>query len=423
MKVHILTIGDEILIGQIVDTNAAWMSRQLNLRGAQVIGKSSVGDDFTGIQKALKKAISEADVVLITGGLGPTKDDITKKALADFFGVEQVFHEATWERIQKLFKRWGRGTTPAHRDQCFMPANAELLHNKMGTAPGMWFEHQEKIAVSMPGVPYEMEYLMEHEVLPRLVAHFPGSPIAHRTIQTVGEGESRLAARIEDFEEQLPQHIKLAYLPNLGKVRLRLTGTGSDQEALELEIEKKALELEALIPDLVFGREDDQLEAVIGRMLLANHLTLGTAESCTGGLIAHRITTIPGSSAYFMGSVVSYSNEMKQHLLGVRPETLEDHGAVSEQTVQEMVKGAVKRLGVDIAVAVSGIAGPGGGTPEKPVGTVWIAVGNSNTIKTEKWQIGTDRMKNIEYSAVQALNLVRRFVGGALPECTGQVGV
>jgi nicotinamide-nucleotide amidase len=410
MKVHILTIGDEILIGQIVDTNSAWMSRRLNLQGAQVSGKSSVGDDLEDIQEALRNALAKADAVLITGGLGPTKDDITKKALADFFGVDLVFHEATWERIQKLFEKWGRSTTPAHRQQCFMPANAQLLHNKMGTAPGMWFEHEGKVVVSMPGIPYEMEYLMQHEALPRLAAHFPGRPIAHRTILTVGEGESRIAARIEAFEEQLPPGFKLAYLPNLGKVRLRLTGVGADQEALERELDRKAGELEALIPELVFGRGEEQLEAVIGRMLRERKLTLGTAESCTGGLIAHRITTIPGSSDYFMGGVVSYSNDLKQRLLGVRIETLEQHGAVSEETVREMVAGGLELMGVDIVVAVSGIAGPGGGTPDKPVGTVWMAAGTKEGIKTEKWQIGKDRLKNIEYSAVQALNLVRRLL-------------
>lgn len=410
MKVHILTIGDEILIGQIVDTNAAWMSRRLNLQGAQVSGKSSVGDDLEDIQEGLRNALAKADAVLITGGLGPTKDDITKKALADFFGVDLIFHEGTWERIQKLFEKWGRSTTPAHRQQCFMPANAHLLHNKMGTAPGMWFEHEGKVVVSMPGIPYEMEYLMQYEVLPRLAAHFPGRPIAHRTILTVGEGESRIAARIEAFEEQLPPGFKLAYLPNLGKVRLRLTGTGADQEALERELDSKAQELEALIPELVFGRGEEQLEAVIGRMLRERNLTLGTAESCTGGLIAHRITTIPGSSDYFAGSVVSYSNDLKQRLLGVKAATLERHGAVSEETVREMVSGGLEILGVDVVVAVSGIAGPGGGTSDKPVGTVWMAAGTKETIKTEKWQIGKDRLKNIEYSAVQALNLVRRLL-------------
>lgn len=410
MKVHILTIGDEILIGQITDTNAAWMARQLNLQGAQLAGKSSVGDDDDDIQRALGQALERADAVLITGGLGPTKDDITIKALADFFGVDLVFSEPTWERIQRLFESWGRSTTPAHRQQCFMPANAQLLHNKMGTAPGMWFEHGEKVVVSMPGIPYEMEYLMEHEVLPRLARHFPGRPIAHRTLLTVGEGESRIAARIEAFEDELPPHIKLAYLPNLGKVRLRLTGVGSNQAELEKELDQKAKELEALIPELVFGYEKEQLEAVIGSLLLERNLTLGTAESCTGGHLAHRITSVPGSSAYFIGSVVSYSNELKQRLLGVKPETLEQYGAVSEETVREMVAGALRLLDVDIAIAISGIAGPGGGTPEKPVGTVWMAIGDQDRLQTEKWQIGKDRLKNIEYSTVQALNLIRRFV-------------
>lgn len=410
MKVHILTIGDEILIGQIIDTNSSWMAKELNLIGAQVVGKSSVSDQFDDIQSGLETALNKADAVLITGGLGPTKDDITKKALADFLGVEMQFHEPTWTRIQQLFQRWGRSTTPAHREQCFMPAKADLLHNKMGTAPGMWFEREGKVVVSMPGVPYEMKYLMTHEVLKRLQARFPGRPIAHRTILTVGEGESRIAARIEAFEQSLPPHIKLAFLPNLGQVRLRLSGVGSDQVRLEVELDEKARELVSLIPELVFGYEDDQLEAVIGRSLQERSLTLSTAESCTGGFLAHRITSIPGSSAYFQGGVVAYANEIKQNLLGVSADTLEKYGAVSEETVREMVAGAIKTLQTDIAVATSGVAGPGGGTAEKPVGTVWMAVGNSEKIETRKWQIGKDRLKNIEYSSVQALDMIRKFV-------------
>lgn len=410
MKVHILTIGDEILIGQIIDTNSSWMAKELNLIGAQVIGKSSASDQFDDIQSGLETALNKADAVLITGGLGPTKDDITKKALADFFGVEMQFHEPTWTRIQQLFQRWGRRTTPAHREQCFMPAKADLLHNKMGTAPGMWFEREGKVVVSMPGVPYEMKYLMTHEVLKRLQARFPGRPIAHRTILTVGEGESRIAARIEAFEQSLPPHIKLAFLPNLGQVRLRLSGVGSDQTRLEAELDEKTRELVSLIPELVFGYEDDQLEAVIGRSLQERSLTLSTAESCTGGFLAHRITSIPGSSAYFQGGVVAYANEIKQNLLGVSADTLEKYGAVSEETVREMAAGAIKTLQTDIAVATSGVAGPGGGTVEKPVGTVWMAVGNSEKIETRKWQIGKDRLKNIEYSSVQALDMIRNFV-------------
>lgn len=410
MHVHILTIGDEILIGQIIDTNSAWMGRQLNLTGAQIDKIITVGDEFEDMIRELDRSCQEADIVLITGGLGPTKDDITKKALAHFMGVDMIFHQPTWDRIQRFFEQLGRTTTKAHKEQCYMPANTTILPNKMGTAPGMWFEYKNTVLVSMPGVPYEMKYLMEHEVLPRLRQTFPGQPIAHRTLLTVGEGESRIADRLADFEEQLPAHIKLAYLPNLGRVRLRLTGRGKDQAQLENELNGYLQQMEDILPDLVYGREKQQLEEVLGDMLKARHLTLGTAESCTGGNIAHRITSIPGSSAYFQGTIVSYSNELKEHILGVKPETLATHGAVSEQTVQEMVAGALAVLHVDIAIAVSGVAGPTGGSPDKPVGTIWMAVGNRETTQTFLLKAGKDRVKNIQYSTVHALNLVRQFV-------------
>lgn len=410
MRVHILTVGDEILIGQIVDTNSAWMGRELNLTGAQINKIITVGDEFDDIVRELNRSCQEADIILITGGLGPTKDDMTKKALAHFMGVDMAFHQPTWDRIQRFFERLGRTTTKAHREQCYMPANTTILPNKMGTAPGMWFHYKDTVLVSMPGVPYEMKYLMEHEVLPRLRKTFPGQPIAHRTLLTVGEGESRIAERLANFEEQLPPHIKLAYLPNLGRVRLRLTGRGAEQASLEQELDHYLKQMEDLLPELVYGREQQQLEEVLGEMLKVRGLTLGTAESCTGGNIAHRITSISGSSAYFEGSIVSYSNEIKERILGVNPETLATYGAVSEQTVTEMVAGALQVLQVDVAVAVSGIAGPTGGTPEKPVGTIWIAVGNRETTRTFLLKAGKDRLKNIQYTTVHAINLVRTFV-------------
>jgi len=415
MHVHILTVGDEILIGQIVDTNSAWMGRELNLAGAQIDKIITVGDEFDDIVRELERSCSEADIVLITGGLGPTKDDMTKKALAQFMEVDMIFHEPTWERIQRFFERLGRTTTKAHKEQCYMPANTTILPNKMGTAPGMWFTYRDTVLVSMPGVPYEMKYLMEHEVLPRLRKTFPGQPIAHRTLLTVGEGESRIADRLADFAEQLPDHIKLAYLPNLGRVRLRLTGRGKNQEQLEHELNDYLKQMEDLLPDLIYGREQQQLEEVLGDMLKARHLTLGTAESCTGGNIAHRLTSISGSSAYFEGTIVSYSNEIKEQILGVKPETLATHGAVSEQTVREMVAGAINVLQVDIAIAVSGIAGPTGGTPDKPVGTIWMAVGNREQTQTFLLKAGKDRLKNIQFATIYALNLIRKFVDQHYP--------
>lgn len=410
MNVHIITIGDEILIGQIIDTNSAWMAQQLNLVGAQVVGITTVSDTHDAIIEGLTNASKGADVILMTGGLGPTKDDITKKTLAEYFNTDFIFHQETWDRIERLFAKWGRKTTEAHREQCFMPGNATILKNKMGTAPGMWFDENGKIYVSMPGVPYEMKYLMEYEVIPNLRLKFPGKPIAHRTILTVGEGESRLAKRIEPFENSLPKNLKLAYLPGLGQVRLRISGTDDDESNLLKQLDEKAEELKAMIPEFIFGFERDTLQAAVGRILKEKNLTLATAESCTGGYLAHKITSIPGSSAYFMGSIIAYSNEVKVAQLGVQKSTLEAHGAVSKETVTEMVTGALKSLKTDIAVATSGIAGPDGGTEEKPVGTIWMAVGNNEKIITQKINVGKDRVKNIEFSSVQALNLVRKFV-------------
>lgn len=410
MKVHIITIGDEILIGQIIDSNSAWMAQQLNLIGANIEQITSISDTNDAIQNTMKQASESADIVLMTGGLGPTKDDITKKSMAEYFGVEMIFHEPTWERIEKLFQKWGRGTTPAHREQCFMLENATILKNKMGTAPGMWFEFNNTVFVSMPGVPYEMKYLMEFEVLPKLKTTFKSQPIAHRTILTVGEGESRIAARIEAIENNLPPHIKLAFLPSLGNVRLRLSGTGEDEGILNKELDEYKAAIEKLIPELIYGYGTDNLESAIGRMLQERNLTIATAESCTGGFVAHKLTSVPGSSAYYMGSVIAYDNQVKMNQLEVSEATLKAHGAVSEATVIEMVKGAVKLLGTDIAVATSGIAGPDGGTEEKPVGTIWIAVGNKDRVQTKLIKAGKNRIKNIEYSSVYALNEVRQFL-------------
>ncbi len=410
MLAQIITIGDELLIGQVVDTNSAWMAQQLNLQGIRIDTILSVSDTHEAITNAVDQAIQTADLILVTGGLGPTKDDITKKALADFFGVGMEFHTPTHERILRLFERWGREPTDAHRDQCYMPANADILHNKMGTAPGMWFEYKERVIVSMPGVPREMKYLMEYEVLPRLNQHFPKLPIHHRTILTVGDGESRIARRIESIENSLPENVKLAFLPGLGQVRLRLTAIGADNDQLKQILDEKVKAIEALIPELIYGYGTQNLEQVLGQLLLDRKKSLSTAESCTGGYVAHRITTIPGSSAYFKGGIVAYDNSIKQNQLGVSANTLETEGAVSEQTVIEMVKGALKVMGTDIAIAISGIAGPDGGTPEKPVGTIWMAVGDEGQIKTTKLQLGKDRIGNIQYTGVQALNMIRKFL-------------
>ena len=410
MKARIITIGDEILIGQIIDTNSAWMAQQLNLQGIQVEAIFSVSDRHEEIVNAIRSAFEVVDIVLLTGGLGPTKDDITKQAIADYFGVEMVFSQETYDRILRMFERWGRSSTEAHRLQCYMPGNARLLKNKMGSAPGMWFSKGEKVMISMPGVPYEMKYLMSEEVLPQLKANFPFQPIVHRTVLTAGEGESRINERISDFESSLPATIKLAFLPSLGKVRLRLTAVGENEAKLHELLDGKVAELNALIPDLIFGYGKDTLEATIGRLLLEKNKSLSTAESCTGGYVAHLITSIPGASAYFKGSIIAYDNQVKKKQLGVLDTTLEQFGAVSEATVIEMVKGAVAHLDTDIAVATSGIAGPSGGTEEKPVGTIWLAVGDKEDCQTLKLQLGKDRLKNIEYTANSALNMIRKFL-------------
>ena len=410
MKVHIITVGDEILIGQTIDTNSAWMGQQLNLVGAEVVEITTVSDSREAILSGIKKGFSSADIVLMTGGLGPTKDDITKKMIAAFFEEGMSFHEETFERLTKLFAKFGVQVQEAHKEQCMMPDNAEVINNNMGTAPGMWFEHGEKVLVSMPGVPYEMKWLMENEIIGRLKEKFKAQPIIHRTIMTAGTGESNLAKKLEDLEDNLPPHIKLAYLPSLGTVKLRLTARGGDEEKLKKEIDTLKNQLLEKVGQFVYGYDEEKLEEAIGKILKEKGLTISTAESCTGGYIAHRITGIPGSSGYFWGSVVSYDNSVKMHSLGVKEETLQTFGAVSEETVKEMVVGAVAALKTDLAIATSGIMGPGGGTKEKPVGTIWVAVGNKNKIVTHKLSLTKSRSKNIEYTGNFALNFLRKFL-------------
>jgi len=417
MTAHLLTIGDEILIGQIVDTNSAWMSRELNLSGITVVSKSSVGDTRQAIIAGIEHAVSTAQIVLITGGLGPTNDDITKSTLVEMFDCQLVFHQEVYDRIAGYFQKIGRKIpVDSIGSQAMLPDKAIILPNKVGTASGMWFERDGTVIVSLPGVPFEMEYLMTNEVLPRLKSKFVSRPIAHRTLQTACEGESAIAKRIEAFEESLPEHIKLAYLPSLGQVRLRLTGnwrgavTPDADFLLAAELDAKKAELQALIPDLIYGTENESLQEVVGNILRQQGKQFGTAESCTGGYVAHLITLIPGASDYFPGSIVSYSYEMKSKLLGVKSTTLETYGAVSAEAVREMAEGARVTLGVDVALAISGIAGPGGGTPDKPVGTVWMAVSDARRTLVARHIFGRDRAKNIQLTGVYALNMVRKFL-------------
>ncbi len=411
MRTHLLTIGDEILIGQVTDTNTVWMAQIMMENGFHIASKSACGDTGESILQAVRQASENAEIVLMTGGLGPTKDDITKKILTAHFGGSLVFHEETYSRIERYFEKVGRPVPAIMRDlQSMLPDNCDILPNRVGQAPGMWWERDGRIYVSMPGVPFEMQDIMENQVVPRLKMRFPGRPIAHRTILTTGEGESTVARRLENFEENLPENIKLAFLPTLMQVRLRLTGIHDDPVFLEKQLDEEASKIHSILPDIIYGVEKQTLESVIGDLLTAKNLTVGTAESCTGGHVAQLLTSVVGASAYFPGSIVAYSYEMKQKMLGVSPTTLERTGAVSEETVREMVAGAIPALGVDIAVAISGIAGPGGGTPEKPVGTVWMAVGNREKTVAQKMIYGRDRQKNIHMSAVGALGLLRKFI-------------
>ena len=410
MKVHIITIGDELLIGQIINTNVAWMGEYVTLNGGEVIGNSTVGDTREGIERYLSLAMEEADVVLLSGGLGPTKDDITKNVLADYFGSEMYFHEDSYERLCKMFERFGRAPLPSHKDQCYMPKSATILTNKRGTAPGMWFEQDGKVVVSMPGVPYEMKYLMEYEVMPALLKQFTILPSVYKTIQTAGTGESVIAERIAPVTDHLPANYKVAFLPNLGKVRVRLGAYGKDMLALRKDLDLRVAEVVAQIPDLVFGYDAESLEGVLGSVLIEKGLKLATAESCTGGYLGHRITSISGSSAYYLGGVVAYANEVKIDKLGVPASDIEAHGAVSEEVVVAMAKGVISRFQTDIGIGISGIAGPGGGTEDKPVGTIWFAIANNKNAVSYKLQLGKDRLKNIEYTGNYALNKLRGFV-------------
>lgn len=409
----IITIGDELLIGQVVDTNSAWMAQELNKTGIWLKRRVAVGDNRNDIMQALDEESRHADIILITGGLGPTADDITKPVLCDYFGGKLVVDEKVLAHVKYLFEKVFKRTTPMlerNIKQAEVPDVCTVLHNARGTAPGMWFEKDGKVYVSMPGVPHEMKGLMTDLVLPKLQTHFIMSSIVSRTLLTFGIGESFLAERIKDFEAALPSYIKLAYLPNYGMVRLRLTGTGKTAEEITPQVQTQFDALLKLLPDVLVTDKDEPMEKVIGNLLLARKKTMATAESCTGGYIAHRITANAGSSEYFKGSIVSYANEVKQTLLQVPVSYFTTVGAVSEEVVKDMVKGVLEKIHADYAIAVSGIMGPGGATAEKPVGMVWVAVGNREKTVTRLFNFRFDRARNIEMTAVNALNLLRQFI-------------
>jgi nicotinamide-nucleotide amidase len=407
----IITIGDELLIGQVIDTNSAWIAQELNKIGVWVQHRVAVGDVREDIWNAVDEEGRRSSIVLITGGLGPTADDITKPLLCEYFGGKLVVNEAALANVRHIFEKvLQRPMIGRNLQQAEVPDTCTVIQNKRGTAPGMWFEKDGKIFVSMPGVPYEMKGMITDAVLPALKQRFTLPFIAHRTLLTAGIGESFLAERISDFEKSLPPHIRLAYLPNYGMVRLRLTARGDDPGTMSLQLQDHFDTLRQLVQEWMVVDEDLSLQQAVGRLLTQKNRTVGTAESCTGGYIAHLLTSIPGSSHYFKGGVISYADEVKTKLLEVPTATLAGTGAVSEETVRQMVQGSLALLETDYAIGVSGIMGPDGGSPEKPVGTVWIAVGNREKIVAQKFAFRFDRQRNIELTANNALNLLRKFI-------------
>lgn len=410
MKAQIITIGDEILIGQITDTNSAWMADAITALGFTVTEMITISDEASHILRTIDLALAGNDLVLITGGLGPTKDDLTKDVLATYYQSQLVFNEQVFSDIEQLFHSKGRKLSDLNRSQAEVPAACEAIRNTRGTAPGMWFDRNGSVLVSMPGVPYEMTGMMEDVVLPKLRNRFKLPHIFYRTILTQGIPESLLAHRLTDWESSLPSEIKLAYLPSAGLVRLRLSATGPERAALEEAIDAQVVSLRQILGDAIFGEGKTTLEETVGALLNDRGQTVFTAESCTGGNIAQLFTSHAGSSSHFVGGVVAYSNEQKVQILNVDPELISRHGAVSIPTVEAMAKGALKISGSTWAIATSGIAGPDGGTEEKPVGTVCIAVAGPDGITSERYRFGALRSYNIRISSLTALQMLRKRI-------------
>lgn len=395
MKTAIITIGDEILIGQIVDTNTAWMAQKLTNAGFEVTEKISIGDDAKQIKDTIADVFTRVDVILTTGGIGPTKDDITKKTLCDYFNTELIFDDSVLENIQNVVSNW-TALNPLTHDQAYVPKDCTVIQNRVGTAPITWFDQNNKVLVSMPGVPYEMKFNMENEIIPRLQTKYSAEAYVSKVFIVVGYTESALAIHLEDWENNLPKGFGLAYLPSPGVMKLRLFVKGEKRRS---EFENEIVKLYNLLGKSIVADKDIPLEKILGERLIASKLSLGTAESCTGGNIAHLITLISGSSEYFKGSIVSYSNDVKCNVLNVSASNIKRDGAVSNSVVTQMAQGAQQILNVDCAISVSGIAGPGGGTDEKPVGTVWIATAIGERIVSRKYQMGKNREMNIVRSS------------------------
>lgn len=410
VKASVITIGDELLIGQTIDTNSAWIAQELNKIGIWVHRRVAVGDDWEDIIHALKEEETLSRIVFITGGLGPTADDITKPLLCHYFGGKLVVDEGALANVKNIFENiLKRPMIERNLKQAEVPDVCRVIQNKRGTAPGMWFNKNEKIFISMPGVPHEMKGMMTHEIIPSLQDIFELDPVIHRTLLTAGIGESFLAERITDFETQLPSNIKLAYLPNYGMVKLRLSARGAGHK-LEAELEAEFDMLKSRLLDVLVIDKDQTLQEVVGDLLVRTGKTIGTAESCTGGYLAHLFTSIAGSSRYFNGSIISYANEVKQDLLGVDPDIIKKYGAVSRETAVQMVKGALNTLKTDYVIVTTGIMGPDGGTPEKPTGTVWVGLGYRDQVETHPFHFRFDRQRNMELTAAHGLNALRKFI-------------
>ncbi len=399
-RAAILTIGDELLIGQIVDSNSAWIAAFMDRHGWKVTLKATVGDTLEQIIAGIDLCRQHAELLILTGGLGPTKDDLTVEALTQYFHTRRVWHEETWQRILQILQRIKREPSEMHRPQCYLPESAELIANDRGSAPGMIFRQDGIILVSMPGVPSEMKHLLQDKIIHLLPQ---GAPVQHRFIRTAGEGETVLAEMIRDIEDALPPSIRLAYLPSYGYVTLRLT---THDPSLSGQMNTLAEQISARLGKLVYGTGDTTLAKAIGEILRQRKETIGTAESCTGGYLAHMITTVPGSSDYYMGSIIPYSYELKTVLLDIPDETLQSHGAVSEEVIRLMASRAREKLGVTWTIATSGIAGPGGATPTKPVGTIWLAVAGPGVLRSRLIQFNRDRIGNIESAATSGLILL-----------------
>lgn len=412
MQAELITIGDEILIGQTIDTNSAWMGKELNSLGIQVSQITSIKDERDAIKNALFAAEqSAANLVFITGGLGPTKDDITKHVLCEYFNTVLIRDNEVLNRIQTFFKARGREMLESNNQQADVPEACTVLLNDMGTASGMWFERNGTVFVSMPGVPYEMKHLMQDRVLPKIQELFKLPAVFHKTIMTTGIGESFLVEIIKDWETSLiTEDIKIAYLPSPGIVRIRLTGQGDDLAPLQEKVLRKAKELYSLVPQHIFGEDDISMEEALGNLLKEKGQTIATAESCTGGYIAHLLTNKQGSSAFYLGGFVSYDNQVKIEVLRVDKDSIEEEGAVSETVVKQMANGARNLLKTDLAIATSGVAGPDGGTDEKPVGTVWIAIASSKGVIAKKFLFEKNRDRNIRRTALAAMSMVREVL-------------